>query len=269
MLALQRALVAAFKSLLLPGNISFGLLAVVAAVIAGPFDTLDRLTLGERIMYWSGVIVLSVFTATLAQKLMSGSLKDASDGLVILVDSTVMTILFSPIAYVWTVLFFEIDANGGDFVHVVMNVMLVALVIFATRKLVFDWAKLTAFERSQSGAIPGVRPPQDSVGHGQLRLARRIAEDDPGPIRRIEAMDHFVTVFTEKDSYQLRLRFADAVDEMDGVPGLVTHRSHWVAREVVDKVERQNGRLFLRLSCGHRVPVSRKYRPALEGLGLV
>jgi hypothetical protein len=269
MLALQQALVAAFKSLLLPGNISFGLLAIVAAVIAGPFDTLSRLTLAERIMYWSGVVVFSVFTATLAQKLLSGYLRGASEGLAILLDSAVLTVLFSPIAYFWTLLFFEIDANGADFIHVVMNVLLVALVIFATRKLVFDWAKLSAFERSQSGAVPAIRQPSDSLAPGFPRLARRIPEDDPGPIRRIEAMDHFVTVVTEKDSYQLRLRFADAVDEMDGVPGLVTHRSHWVARQVVDDVERKNGRLFLRLSCGHRIPVSRKYRPALEDAGLV
>jgi hypothetical protein len=107
MLALQQALVAAFKSLLLPGNISFGLLAIVAAVIAGPFDTLSRLTLAERIMYWSGVVVFSVFTATLAQKLLSGYLRGASEGLAILLDSAVLTVLFSPIAYFWTLLFFE------------------------------------------------------------------------------------------------------------------------------------------------------------------
>jgi hypothetical protein len=269
MLAFKRALIAAFKSLLLPGNISFGLLAVVGAVVTGPFDTLSRLTFGERVVYWSGVVVFSVFTATLAQKLLADSLRDASDGLTILLDSTVMTVLFSPVAYFWTVLFFDIGVNRGDFVHVVMNVMLVALVIFACRQLVFDWAKVSTFERAQSGAIPNLQQSEGDTVQAPPRLARRLAEDDPGPIRRIEAMDHFVTVYTEKDSYQLRLRFADAVDEMDGVPGLVTHRSHWVAQQFVDDVERQNGRLMLRLTCGARVPVSRKYRPALQEAGLV
>jgi hypothetical protein len=263
-----KAIRAAARSLLLPGNISFGLLAVVGTVITGPFDTLTQLTVEERVLYWSGVVVFSIFVATLAQKLTLGFSKDASQLMAIVVDSAVMTALFSPIAYGWTVLFFDISLASKDFFHVIVNVMMVSLVIFACRKLVFDWARMTSFERSQSGAFPAVPPSMEDASVAAPRLARRIAEDDPGPIRRIEAMNHFVTVFTEKDSYQIRMRFADAVDEMDGIPGLVTHRSHWVACTVVDEVERQNGRLLLRLNCGTRVPVSRKYRPALEDMGL-
>jgi DNA-binding LytR/AlgR family response regulator len=264
-----KAIRAAARSLLLPGNISFGLLAVVATVITGPFDTLTRLTVEGRVLYWGGVVVFSIFIATLAQKLVYEVNKGLSPAMIILVDSAAMTFLFSPIAYVWTVLFFDISPTMADFLDVVVNVALVSLVIFACRKLVFDWARMATFERSQSGAFPVVPPVQDGASAAQPRLARRIAEDDPGPIRRIEAMNHFVTVFTEKDSYQIRMRFADAVDEMDGIPGMVTHRSHWVASEMVEEVERENGRLLLRLNCGTRVPVSRKYRPALEEAGLV
>lgn len=269
MLFVLKAIQAAARSLLLPGNISFGLLAVVGTVFTGPFDTLTRFTVEERLLYWGGVVVFSIFVATLAQKLVHGFAKDTSKAMAILVDSAVMTVLFSPIAYGWTVLFFDISLAWRDFLHVIMNVMLVSLMIFACRKLVFDWARMVTFERSQSGALPVPPLSMPDTMVGRPRLARRIAEDDPGPIRRIEAMNHFVTVFTERDSYQIRMRFADAVDEMDGIPGLVTHRSHWVANVVVDEVERRNGRLLLRLNCGTRVPVSRKYRPALEEAGLV
>lgn len=269
MLFVLKAVRAAARALLHPGNISFGFLVVVGTVITGPFNTLTRLTLEERILYWSGVVVFSIFIATLAEKLVRGFPREASEVVIILVDSAVMTGLFSPIAYGWTILFFDISLSWRDFFQVAMNVMLISLVIFACRKLVFDWAKTATFDRAQSGSMPDLNPSTNDTVPERPRLARRIADDDPGPIIRIEAMDHFVTVFTEKHSYQLRMRFADAVDEMDGVSGLVTHRSHWVACVAVDEVECKNGRMLLRLNCGTRVPVSRKYRPALEDMGLV
>ena len=67
----------------------------------------------------------------------------------------------------------------------------------------------------------------------------------------------------------IRLRFGDAIEEMDPVDGFCTHRSHWVARQAVSGAERERGKIFLRLENGDRVPVSRTYMPDLEEAGLL
>ena len=223
---MPEAFISAARALSMRGNLSLGLLAILAAVVTGPFDTHRTLSLPMQVGYWSVIVLGSIFIATLVQDYLAPHMRHLPMWQQALADSIGMAVLFSPLAY------------GSTYLLV------------------------TPLD---SGAMPGLTPEQEA----RPRLYRRIAPDDPGPIIRIEAMDHFVNVVTPQDIYQLRLRFADAVDQMDGVDGLITHRSHWVAREAVDDVERENGRVFLRVACGTRVPVSRKQIPLLEQTGLI
>ena len=103
----------------------------------------------------------------------------------------------------------------------------------------------------------------------QPRLHRRLPADFTGRVLRLTVRDHFVDVVTTDGTFTLRSRFADAIDEMEPVVGHCTHRSHWVARDAIESVERAGGKIHLRLVNGDRVPVSRKYRPGLEKAGLV
>lgn len=100
-------------------------------------------------------------------------------------------------------------------------------------------------------------------------LARRLPEDFEGPILRLTVEDHFVEVISEHRTCRLRMRFSDAVNEMEPVEGFCTHRSHWVARAAVIGIERQGNRLYAVLINGEMIPVSRKYRENLEQAGLV
>ena len=65
------------------------------------------------------------------------------------------------------------------------------------------------------------------------------------------------------------MRFADAIRETDGVNGLQIHRSHWVALDAVAGTHRHNGRLFLAMQDGTRLPVSRSRAEEVRGAGLV
>ncbi|GGH31975.1 transcriptional regulator, LytTR family [Cribrihabitans marinus] len=109
-------------------------------------------------------------------------------------------------------------------------------------------------------------PPGDAP---QPRLHRRLPDDFTGRVLRLTVRDHFVDVVTTDGTFTVRSRFADAIDEMEPVVGHCTHRSHWVARDAIESVERAGGKIHLRLVNGDRVPVSRKYRPGLEKAGLV
>ncbi|SHI41193.1 transcriptional regulator, LytTR family [Ruegeria lacuscaerulensis ITI-1157] len=103
----------------------------------------------------------------------------------------------------------------------------------------------------------------------QPRLVRRLPEGFEGQILRLTGRDHYVDVVTTHGMYTIRSRLADAIAEMEPVIGHCTHRSHWVAEAAVQGMEKSEGKLFLRLANGDRVPVSRKYKPQLEEIGLV
>ncbi len=98
------------------------------------------------------------------------------------------------------------------------------------------------------------------------RLGERLPGDVAGRILHLSVSDHYVDVTTEKGNTRLLLRFSDAISEVAPIEGIRVHRSHWVARDAIARVERADGRLFVVLENGTRVPVSRGYRSAVEGL---
>ncbi|SDD29994.1 LytTR family DNA-binding domain-containing protein [Ruegeria marina] len=96
------------------------------------------------------------------------------------------------------------------------------------------------------------------------RIYKRLPEACSAQILRLTVRDHFVDVITTEGVHTIRLRFADAIDEMHPVRGHCTHRSHWVTEAAIESIERSAGKIQIRLSNGDLVPVSRKYRPTLE-----
>ena len=100
------------------------------------------------------------------------------------------------------------------------------------------------------------------------RLVQRLDPGLRGPILSISVRDHYVDVMTGHGTASLLMRFGDAIAEA-GVAGAQVHRSHWVAWDAIDTVEREGAKLFLRLKPGMRVPVSKNHRDKLELRGLI
>ena len=87
------------------------------------------------------------------------------------------------------------------------------------------------------------------------------------PILALTAEDHYLRVHTEAGDCLLLMRLGDALAAVDGLDGSQTHRSWWVARAAVAKVDRGDGRAVLTLTNGLEAPVSRTYAPALRDAG--
>lgn len=253
------------NALMTKERVAIAVLCIVAAVLTGPFDTYRSLTPPMRLLYWSGVILSAICIATLVQEVLRPMLRHIRPWRQILCYALGMGLVYGPLCYLWTWLIVPpLDGALIGFHWFVADVVVISFMIFAVRLILIDRLQREAFRASDSGAMPVV-----TDHDARPRLYRRIDAGDPGPILRIEAMDHFVNVVTAQAVYPLRLRFADAVEQMEGVEGIITHRSHWVAREAITGVQRENGRFFLRLTNCALIPVSRKYRPALEEMGLL
>lgn len=97
-------------------------------------------------------------------------------------------------------------------------------------------------------------------------LARLPARHGEGLIA-LESEDHYVRVHSRAGSTLVLLRLADAVAELDGIEGLRTHRSWWVARDAVAEVLRRDRATSLRLVNGIEAPVARNAVADLRAAG--
>jgi hypothetical protein len=92
------------------------------------------------------------------------------------------------------------------------------------------------------------------------RLGRRLTA--------VAAEDHYLRVHTPRGSDLVHGRLSDAVQDL-GDAGVQVHRSWWVARDAVERVEREGDRVTLVLIDGVRAPVSRTYLLAAREAGLI
>jgi len=237
----------------------------LAATVMGPFNTLNLLKIGERGLYWGVIvgasIVLSLILAEVSAQFVPDRRSRKFDALRI----GLMTLVFSPMVYFWTLFFItERSPNGPNLWTIALFVALIGTVIHVSVRIIRS--EHSDFLKQESGALQVDPMPETDPGP---RLMRRLPSGVVGPVLRLSASDHFVAVVLPGEEHTLRMRFSDAIDEMDGIKGDCSHRSHWVAHAAVQDVEREGARTFLRLVNGDQIPVSRTYRPRWEEAGFL
>lgn len=88
---------------------------------------------------------------------------------------------------------------------------------------------------------------------------------DLSRIAALQASDHYVDVHLADGGHHMILsRFSDAIEAMANEDGLRVHRSFWVRRDAIAKLESDGGTLIVHLQNGMQCPVSAKYRGLLE-----
>jgi hypothetical protein len=245
---------------------SVWMLAVLAAVVTAPFGAHVPMGAVARLPFWAVTgavgIVLGQVIHALCQRRMGGRHRPLAGWMC---ELGIFTVVFSPLVYVLAQWLSDGMAAGPEMMARIAGfVLMAAFVITALRRILLNGGLMQetsgALGRRELAAPPLPKPP---------RLSRRLPDGAADPVLHLSAMDHFVTVETPDGEYCLRMRLRDAIDEMDGVEGFRTHRSHWVARAAIRAVTREEGRVVLVLANGVRVPVSRKHRSELEAAGIV
>ncbi|MFK7836572.1 MAG: LytTR family DNA-binding domain-containing protein [Sulfitobacter sp.] len=214
--------------------------------IAGPFGTLEALSLFGRFGYWSLAVGLSVISSALPFMVRDrGPLATVGTWLAYVA-------ILSALILGLNQMFFHNWQSWGQYAYLVgvvgAVVVAVHVVIWA-----FDFARPPA-----AGDEPDP----------QARFLRRLPLAKRAPLVRIEAQDHYLNVVTTKGSELILMRLSEAVSDLENVPGLLVHRSHWVALAGVEGHRRENGRDMLQMADGAEVPVSRSNRAAAQAAGL-
>lgn len=102
-------------------------------------------------------------------------------------------------------------------------------------------------------------PASPSKGSTETGYLRHLDHPLNGNLLRIEAQEHYVRLVSDLESRMVLYRFNDIVAELPDQLGMQVHRSHWVAFAAAESLHRDRGRLWLNVTDGSKIPVSRKY----------
>lgn len=245
-------------------NLTIWVIGSVLAAAAGPFGTYGNNEFPKRFLYWILVFSISTILAGICRRLVHRVVGWDQPVLADMIKVALMVVMFTPLLMVLTnYLVKENVLDPPGFIILAQSVAAITAAILIARRI------LPGFERTPYGKVAPQKPAPSEPPVTEPRLARRLPAHYQGPILRLAVRDHFVDVITAKATHTIRLRFLDAIDEMDNVEGFCTHRSHWVTKAAVIRAERNAGRIFLRMVNRDLVPVSRKYKPELESAGII
>ena len=253
-----------FARLFSPIRLTIWVVGSALTALAGPFETYAIHGFPARFLYWFLILSISTILAGFCSQWLNHLIGWKRPVLFDVTKVAFMVVVFTPILFVLTHVFrygnVQFDSN---FVIYVQSVAAITATVCIARRV------LPGFEEIPYGKAKTQDPTLSEPHIAEPRLTRRLPADYEGPILRLSVRDHFVDVVTLKSTHTIRLRFSDAIDEMDDVEGYCTHRSHWVSHSAILQPERNSGRIFLRISNQDLVPVSRKYKPELQAAGLV
>lgn len=147
------------------------------------------------------------------------------------------------------------------------NVFLIALAIVALT-YALAWQRRSAEKELAAGLVrvdisddaPRVITDQRFRNRLPLHLQAQ-------PLLAVASEDHYLRVYCADGDALILLRLADALAELSDVPGAQTHRSWWVAKDAVMRVERGPSKATLHLANGIAAPVSRSFLPVLARIG--
>lgn len=92
----------------------------------------------------------------------------------------------------------------------------------------------------------------------QAGLLGMLPDEIRRDIRWMKAEGNYVDVYGADDHRLVNYVFSRAAEELRPL-GIQVHRSYWVARDNLIRVESGKGRIYAILKGGHRVPVSRSF----------
>jgi hypothetical protein len=220
--------------------------------VVGPFGSI---TAGAptRFLYWPGVIVGGGVIGITVDELLGRRL--ANPWARWIADSVAMTPFVSVLVLFASWWAFGPPSSHNLFTGLFWQVFVISVAVMGVRQLV-------QLRLSHPPAPAAEGPAHDAAFRRRLSAKRREAR-----LIAVEAEDHYLRVHTDAGDELIAARFADALAELAGVPGLQAHRSWWFAKDAIEDVRWTRGRGEATLAGGLTAPVSRTYARALKDAG--
>ena len=220
------------------------IIAGVAAIcfISGPFGTLDLLPWGIRLVYWTLQVsvpgIVGLWTHSLIR----------TQGWTGFPTLLLISVIFGFVIFALVVLFSlallaPIGKYPGHLDLLLYSVPSAALIFMLLG--IIDPRKVYSEAAEATGT--NLRP---------KLLDRPKEHGDATQVWSLSAQDHYVEVVTDTGAELCLIRLADAIAEASPQDGIQIHRSHWVARAVIDALETGGKANHVRLKDGRMLAVS-------------
>jgi DNA-binding LytR/AlgR family response regulator len=234
---------------------------VLLFAFTGPFGTMERLPFLPRLAYWlvlhaaawTAALVFAVLGNILLAPLVKSMFWRMMIGAVL--AAIPIGAITQLIEYLW---FGGVPTIGGLIADVALAVPLCIIFCVISYLAMSSSAELPGKPTPQEQPLPPA-PVAKASEIAPAPLLARLKPENRGTLQHISVEDHYTLVKTSRGRELILLRFSDAMKEIGATPGLQVHRSHWVARDFVDVVNRDNGKLTIKLKDGTPIPVSRTY----------
>ena len=97
-----------------------------------------------------------------------------------------------------------------------------------------------------------------------IRFLSRLPDHLGADLLYLQMEDHYLRATTASGTGLILIRFRDALNELSDYEGMQVHRSWWVARNAVTRLNKQGRKIELLMKDGSIIPVSAAYRKAVE-----
>ena len=248
-------------------------LASAVCTFVGPFNTYSVDGFASRLFFWSFIILVAMVLSNSIQVSFqhlfarrSNLFQSAASCCVFTVSYWILLVVFIPTYYQSD----DIPPAGELFIVVFTVAAGIFGIVYyltkspqATQTVTIDPAPDAARAQSDvapAASVPEARPPQ---------ILKRLGPSAGGVLIRMAMRDHYVEVYTETGQEMVHMRFSDALLEVPDSFGRQVHRSHWVNVSEIKGVERENGKVSLRMSDGALVPVARSRKAELKSLRII
>lgn len=211
--------------------------------ISGPFNTLDRFTLPERLAYWGAVVAMTFAAGRFGSAMLEKPARALPRPLRIGLRS-----LGSALAVAAVLQLVNLALHDGlSSPQMLLSVLAICLVI----EILGDLIRNTP---------PPAAPPA---------ILSRLPLEKRGDLVALCVQDHYVEVITTKGRSMILMRLSDAMLECAPTQGLQIHRSNWVALDQVAEVSRTRDNASVLTRTGERLTVARQRLKDLAEAGLL
>ena len=228
--------------------------------LIGPFGTFE-MPIGLRLVYWMifGLLGFAIFRPMI----ITGEWLSEALGLSAMIGiGLTLAVAAVPMTLLVAVMFSGFDLAAAfhrdDFGRLYFQVWLIGFLINGVFQLTFRKAAHTAPE---AGSVAETAPlePAPPAFHDRLPAGF-------GPLLALKGEDHYVRAIGDTREELVLIRLRDAVAELGDAAGTQVHRSWWVAKDAVTRINREGRSATLILTNGSEVPVSRENMARLKTL---
>lgn len=236
----------------------------VLAAFAGPFGTYQATALWQMIAVWLVLLAAAIFAAYLVAELLTVFWEGASERELVLGFMVAGSVAVGAVVHILLAVWLVPDAGARpSLIEIIFYALGVICVVLLVRMI----KPTNEVLRDEAGSVPHLEEAEAPLP-AHSRLAQRLDIPPGARIIAISADGHFVEVHTCSSVARIRMRFSDAVAELDGTVGLTVHRSHWVHRESIRGWVPDARKPYVVMHNDMTIPVSKTYFDKVKEAGL-